>query len=50
MSDQDLTSAPDKRLSLDELIAGGQVMSIWDHLAELRSRLMKAFLAVIVCF
>ena len=50
MGDQDLTSAPDKRLSLDELIAGGQVMSIWDHLSELRSRLMKAFLAVIVCF
>jgi len=50
MADHELGPAPQKRQQLDELIAGGQIMSIWDHLAELRSRLMKAFVAVLVCF
>lgn len=34
----------------EELISGGKVMSVFDHLAELRSRLMRSFLAVVVLF
>jgi sec-independent protein translocase protein TatC len=34
--------------SEEELIAGGKVMSIWDHLGELRSRIVKSAVAVVV--
>lgn len=34
----------------EELIAGGKVMSIWDHLSELRGRLMKSFIAIVIFF
>jgi sec-independent protein translocase protein TatC len=34
----------------EELIAGGQVMSIWEHLAELRSRIMRAVIIVFIAF
>lgn len=34
----------------DDLIDGGKVMSIFDHLGELRSRLMRAGLVVLVFF
>lgn len=35
-------------LTAEELIAGGKVMSLWDHLAELRSRIMRSLWGVIV--
>lgn len=34
----------------EELIAGGKVMSIWDHLSELRTRIIRAAAAVVVLF
>lgn len=34
----------------EQLIAGGKVMSIWDHLSELRSRLVKSFFAILIFF
>ena len=34
----------------EELIAGGKVMSLWDHLAELRSRLMRSLWGVMAVF
>lgn len=34
----------------EQLIAGGKVMSIWDHLSELRSRLVKSFFTILVFF
>ena len=37
-------------LAEDDLIDGGKVMSIFDHLGELRSRLMRAGLVVLVFF
>jgi sec-independent protein translocase protein TatC len=37
-------------LAEDDLIEGGKVMSIFDHLGELRSRLMRAGLVVLVFF
>lgn len=39
-----------QQASDEELISGGKVMSVFDHLAELRSRLMRSFLAVVVLF
>lgn len=37
-------------LTEEELIAGGKVMSVWDHLAELRTRLVRGLSGVIVLF
>lgn len=34
----------------EELIAGGKVMSLWDHLAELRSRIVRSLWGVMVVF
>lgn len=34
----------------DELIDGGKVMSVFDHLAELRTRVVRSILAVVVFF
>lgn len=34
----------------DDLLQGGKVMSLWEHLAELRSRLTRSLLAIVVCF
>jgi sec-independent protein translocase protein TatC len=34
----------------EQLIAGGKMMSIWDHLAELRSRIVRSLSGVIVLF
>lgn len=55
-----MTTAPDKTAlppsdhahtaTEEELIAGGKVMSVFDHLAELRSRVMRCLVAVSVLF
>lgn len=34
----------------EELLHGGKVMSIWDHLSELRTRLVKAAVAIVILF
>lgn len=34
----------------EELIAGGKVMSLWDHLSELRSRIMRSLWGVMAVF
>jgi sec-independent protein translocase protein TatC len=34
----------------EELIQGGKVMPVWDHLSELRGRLVKSVIAVVVFF
>ncbi len=34
----------------EELIAGGKVMSIWDHLSELRGRLVKSAISITIFF
>lgn len=34
----------------EELIQGGKVMSIWDHLSELRGRLVKSFITIAIFF
>lgn len=47
MVDQ-LPGASHPTSSTGDLIDGGKVMSIWDHLGELRSRLMRSFVAIFV--
>ena len=42
MSDPQLPPSGTVANSAEELIAGGKVMSIWDHLSELRSRVTRA--------
>lgn len=34
----------------EQLIAGGKVMSIWEHLSELRGRLVKSVVAILIFF
>jgi sec-independent protein translocase protein TatC len=34
----------------EQLIGGGKIMGLWGHLDELRSRLVKAFLAILIFF
>lgn len=34
----------------EELLHGGKVMSIWDHLGELRTRLVRAAVAIVILF
>ena len=34
----------------DELIDGGKVMSIWDHIGEMRVRLVRALIGIIAVF
>ena len=50
MSDPQLPPSGTGANSAEELIAGGKVMSIWDHLSELRSRVTRALLTVFVSF
>ena len=50
MSDPQLPPSGTVANSAEDLIAGGKVMSIWDHLSELRSRVTRALLTVFVSF
>jgi sec-independent protein translocase protein TatC len=43
-------SAPPAAGDEESLIAGGKVMSVFDHLAELRTRLVKSFFWILVIF
>jgi sec-independent protein translocase protein TatC len=40
----------DSKTTNESLVGGGKVMSVFDHLAELRTRLMKSFAIIMVFF
>jgi sec-independent protein translocase protein TatC len=50
MSDPKLPPANQLTTAEEELIDGGKVMSIWEHLSELRSRVTKAAVIIFVTF
>ena len=50
MTEQQLPPGHQLSAQEEELIAGGKVMSIWEHLSELRSRVTKALVIVFATF
>lgn len=45
-----MVETQDKKTDEDDLIDGGKIMSLWDHIGELRSRLVKAMVGIVVVF
>ncbi len=50
MTDPQINGSEPKALAGESLLHGGKVMSLWDHLGELRTRLVRSLIVVMALF